>query len=748
MIIHPALLGGAAFLIKITLVFLLGASFAALLRNRSAAARHFAWALTLGGALALPLLAPVAPRLEMPVMTVATVETAAVPLPEASAPERDVPAAAAFEAKTALPASAASAAAAPRAAWAPSPLLLLWLAGFGSVLLWCAIGHWGLARLARRAVPVEDDDGAWLALLDEAATLAGVARPVRLLRSTAVGAPMTWGFLRPVVVLPMDAGEWSAERRRAVLLHELAHVARLDCLVQLVATAACALYWFHPAAWMAARRLRNESERACDDHALAWGTPAADYASHLLGVASRARAPRLIGAAAIGMAQRSTLEARLLSVLDDTVPRRAMSARARAAGAILLGLALAPLAAVTPVARAVASEVGAETEVGSEKEPAAAGPVVEHSVNAAPGEQLDLDLKTGAAVQIQGWDEPRVEVRARFGGLDAANSRATVERQEGGVKVRLYFAEDGSHSTSHKLEIRVPRRFDVELSSAGGDLTMTDVEGTFRGSTGGGELVLTRLSGEAHLSTGGGDIRVTDSDLAGSVSTGGGAVLLSRVRGGLRGKSGSGPVLYGETAGGGDLEETADLSALEIDRSKIRVPSNEPTGVLHIQKAGGDVDLEEAPEGAVIHTGGGEISVGRSAGLVDASTGGGNVEIGPVAGSVRAGTGAGDIHVTLADAGGERQTVDVSSGSGKMIVELPAGFDGAIELETSYTESHGRATRIESAWQLQQEPTTDWDDREGTPRRYVRARGVLGNGRGLVRIKTVNGDIELRRAPR
>ena len=742
-ITNPALLSGAAFVVaafvvKITLVFLLGALFAALLRDRSAAARHFAWALTLGGALALALLVPVAPRLEMPVMTVMMVETAAaVPPPEAVPLERDVPTAAASEAKTTLPASTAS------AAWAPSPLLLLWLAGFGSVLLWCAIGHWGLVRLARRAVPVEDDDGAWLALLDEAATFAGVVRPVRLLRSAAVGAPMTWGFLHPVVVLPMDAGEWSAERRQAVLLHELAHVARLDCLVQLVATAACALYWFHPAAWMAARRLRNESERACDDHALAWGTPAADYASHLLSVACKARAPRLIGAAAIGMAQRSTLEARLLSVLDDTVPRRAMSARARAAGAILLGLALAPLAAVTPVARAVASEVGS-----SEKEPAAAGPVVERSVDAAPGEQLDLDLETGAAVQIQGWDEPRVQVRARFGGLSAADTRATVERQAGGVKVRLYFAEDGSHSTSHELEIRVPRRFDVQLSSAGGDLTVTDVEGTFRGSTGGGELVLARLSGEAHLSTGGGDIRVTDCDLEGSVRTGGGAVLLSRVRGGLRGSSGSGPVLYGETAGGGDLDETADLSALEIDRSKIRVRSNEPTGVLHIEKAGGDVDLEEAPEGAVIHTGGGDVSVGRSAGLVDASTGGGAVEIGPVAGSVRAGTGAGDIHVTLADAGGERQTVDLTSGSGKMIVELPAGFDGAIELETSYTESHGRATRIESAWQLQREPTTDWDDREGTPRRYVRARGVLGNGRGLVRIKTVNGDIELRRAPR
>ncbi len=526
--------------------------------------------------------------------------------------------------------------------------------------------------------------------------------------------------------------------------------------MQLVAAAACALYWFHPAAWMAARRLRNESERACDDHALACGTPAADYASHLLSVACKARrAPRLSGAAAIGMAQRSTLEARLLSVLDDSIPRRAMSARARLAGAVLLVLALAPLAALTPVARAVASpDVKVEAASADDKvenaSAAAATPATEHSVDAAPGEQLDLDLESGAAVDIQGWDEPRVLVRVRLGGRDGAQTRVTVERQAGGVKVRSFFPQKRiSYSTSNELEIRVPRRFDLHLSSSGGDLRMKDVEGTFRGSTGGGELVLERLNGEAHLSTGGGGIRVTDCDLAGSVSTGGGPVLLSRVRGGLTGSSGSGPVVYGDKAGGEDPdEETADLSGLEIDRSHTRIRSNEPTGVLHITKAGGDVELDEAPEGAVVHTGGGRVTVGRAAGLVDASTGGGDIELGPVAGSVRAGTGAGDIHVTLADAGGERQTVHLTSGSGKMIVELPADFDGAIELETAYTESHGSTTRIDSAWELQREPVTGWDGHEGTPRRYVRARGVLGSGRGLVRIKTVNGDIELRRASR
>ncbi len=732
----PALLAGAAFLVKITLVFLLGALLTALLRNRSAAARHFVWTLTLGGALALALLAPVAPRFELPVITAESL----APAFEADAVlGREATPATRSEAET-IPSAATTPGVANSGAAkvSPSPLLLLWLAGFGAVALWCAIGHWGLVRLARRATPIGDDE--WLALLDEAAALAGVTRPVRLLRSAAVGTPMTWGFIRPVVMLPLDAGEWSVERRRVVLLHELAHVARLDCLVQLAAAAACALYWFHPAAWMAARRLRNESERACDDRALACGTPAADYASHLLSVACKAaRAPRLSAAAAIGMAQRSTLEARLVSVLDETIPRRAISSRVRAAGALLLGLSLVPLAAITPVVRAVAAE----------KAPDAAGPVVERSVDASPGEQLDLDLETGAGVRIQGWDEPRVEVRARFGGRDGADARVTVERAAGGVKVRMFFAhERNSQSSSNEIDIRVPRRFDLRLSSAGGDLRMEDVEGTFEGHTGGGELTLERLDGEARLATGGGDIRVADSDLKGKVSTGGGAVVLSRVRGGLRGSSGSGPVLYGEPDGDDPEAETADLSKVEIDRSRTRVSSTEATGVLHINKAGGAVELDEAPEGAVIRTGGGDVSVGRSAGLVQAKTGGGDMEIGPVAGSVRAGTGAGDIHVTLADAGGERQTVDLTSGSGHMIVELPAGFDGAIELETAYTQSFGRVTRIESAWELQRESTKEWDNRHGSPRRYVRARAVLGNGQGLVRIKTVNGDIELRRAPR
>ena len=121
------------------------------------------------------------------------------------------------------------------------------------------------------------------------------------------------------------------------------------------------------------------------------------------------------------------------------------------------------------------------------------------------------------------------------------------------------------------------------------------------------------------------------------------------------------------------------------------------------------------------------------------------MEIGPVAGSVRASTGAGRVRVTIADAGGKAQNVDVVTGTGTVFLELPANMDARFELETAYTRNFGRKTSIKSAWTLERGETSDWDSRVGTPRRYVRAIGVAGKGRGLVRVVSVNGDIEVRR---
>jgi beta-lactamase regulating signal transducer with metallopeptidase domain len=97
--------------------------------------------------------------------------------------------------------------------------------------------------------------------------------------------PLTWGFLRPVVLLPRSAEEWPVHRVRVVLSHELSHVARHDWMLQIAAELVRGFYWFHPLAWVAAHNLRQESERACDDSVLNCGIEASEYAGQLLDLA-------------------------------------------------------------------------------------------------------------------------------------------------------------------------------------------------------------------------------------------------------------------------------------------------------------------------------------------------------------------------------------------------------------------------------------------------------------------------------
>jgi beta-lactamase regulating signal transducer with metallopeptidase domain len=759
-------------IVRVTLLLSAGWVAGVALRHASPATRHFTWTLTLAGALALAIATPFAPRVPVVVPWLASrPSTMDVPRVAATSAASPSAASARTSATPALPRvpSATERAAVPAGSRRlPGGLALLWLAGLALVLARLVVGRLALARLERRARPVADP--AWLALLGDTRRTMRVRGPVRLLQSPLAGTPITWGIGRAVILLPADSDCWTLAERRDVLLHELAHVARRDPVTRFVSFLACACYWFHPGVWLVARSARAESEKACDDRVLAAGSAAPDYAALLLSVARASRGVRWSEVAAIGMARRSTIEGRLLAVLDEHATRGPVPAPIRVAGAVALAVGLTALALIAPTApparaarTALALATGTNAGTGtttttigkgtgtSSKAAKGSGDETatttttgesefERSVTAKPGERLTLDLDAGGEISVSGWDEPRVRVRARLDGADWRDESVVIGRNADGVFVRSTYEPHGSHSSSDEYEIRVPRQFDVRLTSAGGGFAASGIEGTFHGHTGGGGISLTNVKGRAELSTGGGDIQVEDANLSGSVSTGGGAVRLSRVQGGLRGTSGSGPVVYSDASGAGDAGDLGD-TRIDEDGAVSHVSSS---GVTHITRAGGDISLDEAPAGAEVSTGGGEVRVGRSAGRVRAATGGGDIVVGPVAGSVSATTGAGDVRVTLAKASGD-QNVVVRSGTGRVRIELPADYDGTLDVETAYTRDFGRATRITTPgeWTVKRESTTEWDDREGTPRRYVRVSGTLGKGGGRVHVKTVNGDIEL-----
>jgi len=158
--------------------------------------------------------------------------------------------------------------------------------------------------------------GRWERVLDDARTTLGIDRPVRVFVDVTATVPMTWGFIRPVVVLPRAATMWDNAQLRIVLLHELGHVRARDWVFNLLARLACALYWFHPGAWWVARGLREDCELACDDRVISAGIRRSDYAELLMSAAIALRGDSATSLPALALSERRGLRARLSAVLD------------------------------------------------------------------------------------------------------------------------------------------------------------------------------------------------------------------------------------------------------------------------------------------------------------------------------------------------------------------------------------------------------------------------------------------------
>ncbi|HET9271116.1 MAG TPA: M56 family metallopeptidase, partial [Vicinamibacterales bacterium] len=215
----------------------------------------------------------------------------------------------------------------------------LWM--LGSAILFARLAVQAL-RLRRMALSGVVPHGRLAAIATEVASRLGLRRP-ELIVSEEVAIPLAWGASRPHLLLPPSADAWSDERLRAVCAHEMAHIARGDWLVHLMAEIVCRIYWFHPLLWMARTRLGRESEQAADDMVLGLGTSGADYASHLLEIV-RAAQPERTPAATVAMARTSGLERRITMLLDGLVNRARLSRRRAAAIGISAGAVAAMLA--------------------------------------------------------------------------------------------------------------------------------------------------------------------------------------------------------------------------------------------------------------------------------------------------------------------------------------------------------------------------------------------------------------------
>ena len=271
--------------------------------------------------------------------------------------------------------------------WTPTRLVLLvWFAGV-------AIGVWRF-RMARRAatrLTSTTTPLAHAAVQSRADLIAGWlgVSQYDLREGPPDLMPATWGTRHPVVVLPSVARDWPQARLDPVLVHELAHVQRRDAGWLQLAHVMLAVWWMHPLAWVAARHLRVERERACDDLALAFGSRASEYASELVSLAGECNGTEMT----LAMARRSQLEGRVMAILNPRVNRDGRTRLATALAAVLV-LGIVPMASL----RAVAAVMPAAPEP-SQQQPVRIGGVVKEPIKIKHVAPVYPDIAIQAGVQ-------------------------------------------------------------------------------------------------------------------------------------------------------------------------------------------------------------------------------------------------------------------------------------------------------------------------------------------------------------
>jgi TonB family protein len=361
----------AAYSAQIVIVVAAASAAAALVRVPTPRIRVGYWRLVVAVCLALPLMA----ALPADVVFV-TAPTAAIELP-LTMPE--------VEGGNATHA---------QRLWAPTVIGGALAAGALVRLGWLTVGLLALTRLRRSSLPATFDES-----VDSLRV--AVAPHAEIRQHAGVTQPVAFGWWRPVVLLPSRLGDLPPQAIRAVVCHELLHIARRDWLWTLAEEAVRCVLWFHPAVWWALAQLHLAREQVVDE-AVVRRTGAPDVYARALVLFAAAPEP---AAAGIPFVRRRHLVSRIKQLSEE----RAMSRlRLACSGALMLAAAAGSTwaaAATIPLA------VGSPSVVGVPDSPLAPLPALQPPIAQDSTQPRTVIAPPTAAVQGVGSRLPRATHR-------------------------------------------------------------------------------------------------------------------------------------------------------------------------------------------------------------------------------------------------------------------------------------------------------------------------------------------------
>lgn len=377
---------------------------------------------------------------------------------------------------------------------------------------------------------------------------------------------------------------------------------------------------------------------------------------------------------------------------------------------------------------------------------------VRKTFEVSPGGTLRISGIRGD-VRVDAWAKNQVHIHEikKMDVLTEAEARAVLERS------RMSYAQEGNvvtvagenfrrESLISDFRIQVPKSFNLDVTTRGGDLNVRGVGGEIRLNTAGGDMTLSRVGGPIDVSTSGGDVSISDSKRSVNVRTAGGDIDLRNVGGRISARTSGGDVT---------LKGSADRVELETAGGDIVV--YEAGGAVIAQTAGGDIEIKGARGGVAVRTSGGDIEAQDIAGPLEARTAGGDIEGHGIGGSVSARTAGGGIElrgvqggVVGKTAGGDVEVeitledftkphaVELQTAGGEIALYIPEKLPATIVAEIKIRERWSDYN-IYSDFPL----TISRDEENGTT--ILRARGDINGGGDAIDLRTVNGSIYIKK---
>ncbi len=340
------------------------------------------------------------------------------------------------------------------------------------------------------------------------------------------------------------------------------------------------------------------------------------------------------------------------------------------------------------------------------------------------GGSLELSTSYGD-VRIKTADKDEVVVNIT--GLDE-DELDRVKMEQSGNTVTVTFRPRGGNWGGHALfEVTVPKEFNLQMKTSGGDLTVSDdITGKIEGSTAGGDIRLNNVyGGEVDMSTSGGDVIVGNLKGDGRLKTAGGDIKVGTVSAALH-----------VSTSGGDIRVDNVAKSLKASTAGGDIQIGDVGGEAEVSTSGGDVRVGKVSGRASLSTAGGDIELMGASGRVSAKTAGGDLRLKGVTGAIDGKTAGGDIDAELTPTG--QGDSKLSTAGGEVRLAIPENAKATIEA-TIRVEGWGRKKDRYVVRSEFKETTYDVKEDE------IHAVYKLNGGGDLIRLSTVNSDIILKK---